>query len=236
MSIRNVFFPNPPVFFPGIINEIWVKQIDAGVYCPPSNAPANMKQLPLDNQVAILNKERGCAMFREFQTPDARLNGMTYPHPMSAIPGMFNELEQSAITNKRVLMHNVHAALTVFGAYGFTVANYFRALATKTRLHTIASFHSFILIPSSSLAATQEYAYDLWTGPNPSNPVEGPWFVRSGENWQHAYSTRATWDPTTGSGAPDDKNDCESKAHSIVANKLTIDECNQESSAQVFLK
>lgn len=210
----------------GIINEIWVKQIDSGLYCTPTNAPANMKELPMDQQVAILNHEPGKAMFREFGTPSARLNGVTYIHTQSALPGMFNELEQDAITNKRMIMHNVHAALTVFGAYGFTYANYIRALKTRTRLQTIASFHSFVLVGTSSVPSTQEYEFDWWAGPQPNN-MDGQWWVRSGENWQHAYSTRATWNPMQGSGSPMNKNDCESKGDGIVAEKLTIDQCNQ---------
>jgi hypothetical protein len=121
----------------------------------PTNAPANMKELPMDQQVAILNHEPGKSMFREFGTPSARLDGLTYIHTGSASPGMFNEQEQSAITNERMIMHNVHAALTVFGAYGFTFANYIRALKTKTRLPTITSFHSFVLVGTSSIPATQ---------------------------------------------------------------------------------
>lgn len=230
--------PNPVQSFvlghmmAGIVSQIWVDKVDKGIYSPPVNAPANFSQLPMETKLSLLHSEQGTSMFRESATPNARLNGLFFPHGLAATTAMFNELEQDSVTNQRCLLHNLHATLCVFGAFGYTMADFFKSLHTGEDQETMASFLSFLPVPCTSLPANQKYESDYLAVPNPYDK-NAPWQAKVGDNWQVAFSMRSFWNSLLSTHGPDGDNDCETDAAFRIALMLTYSSLRGEG-VQVF--
>lgn len=187
-------------------------------------------------------------MFLAAQTPSARIKGFNYPHNLSCIPAMHNELEQVGITNKRILLHSFHAAFAVFQkAYGWSFTTYLESAlsmvtgrdlddllpnskgmglipreSTPKKKGTIQSGLSMTCLSlnaSDNMPSTQKYVSDHWGARNPLDK-KGVWFPIMGEDWGHANATRAVWDAKTSFGSPSGKNDCESSDHANMSKYL----------------
>lgn len=196
-----------------------------GLYAAPLNVPAGFTGLSRTEKYAALNTEPVKSMFRGGGTRNARLLGMTYPYNVASLPGMYNEGEQSAITNKRVLLHSYHAALSMFIGHGWTTKTLFDKVATGQLDQELCSFMGYMLCAQDTLPSTQEYVSDYWIVPNPQHPQDqrgtAQWFAYPGEDWQVANASMASWNPEQ-KWSPSGHDDCESKFHHILSKHLSF--------------
>lgn len=201
-----------------VIDEFFVDRIDQGIYALPRNAPSNFCSLERDSKTKLLHVEPCKSLFRTGKTSNARINHQQYPHLVSSIPGWNNELEQDGITNKRILLHSFHLASTVFQGYGWNSRTLFEKVANEEFDDELLSFLTLIASGLDTFPATQEYVSDYWLFPD-KDRVKGEWKVIGGEDWQVANAMMASWDPSC-KWSPSGRDDCESKAHHIMAKIL----------------
>ena len=150
----------------------------------------------IDKLFLYLYLHTGYDMFMEAGTPNARIYGHVIPHVQAALPGMHNENEQTAITNKAIFLHSFHATMTIFQkVYGWSVHTVFEntlALMTGQSMEKTQSMQSFFgvfLSATINMPATQVYKGDFWSVKNMMDR-EGPWVSIPGEDWGAANSSR----------------------------------------------
>ena len=196
-----------------------------GLYAAPPSVAGGFAGLSRDQKYAALNTEPVKAMFRGGGTRNARLLGQIYPYNVASLPGMHNEDEQTAITEKQVLLHSYHAALSMFAGHGWTTKTLFEKVASGKLDQELCSFVGYSLCAADTLPSTQEYVSDYWLVPDPSHPPTqrgtAQWFALAGEDWQVANASMASWSPDQ-KWSPSGHDDCESKFHHILGKHLAF--------------
>jgi hypothetical protein len=81
--------------------------------------------------------------------------GHMYIHFNAALPAMHNELEQPAMTNKRVLVHSLHAATTIFKGYQWSPTTLASKVAKGELDEELTSFLACFLTSIDTIPATQ---------------------------------------------------------------------------------
>lgn len=92
---------------------------------------------------------------------------------------MYNETEQTALTEKKVLLHSYHAALSMFVGHGWTTKTLFEKVSRKEFDEELCSFVGYVLCAADTLPSTQEYVSDYWLIPHPETPMG----QRKGAEW-----------------------------------------------------
>lgn len=200
-----------------VIDEFFLDRIDQGIYSLPQDAPQDFCSLARESKTKFLHEEPCKSLFRSGRTANARINQQHYPHLTAAIPGWNNELEQDGITNKRILLYSFHLASTIFQGYGWHSRTIFQKVAAREFDDELLSFLSVIASGLDTFPATQEYVSDYWLFPNKDKKKD--WELACGEDWQVANAMMAAWTPKV-KWSPSGHDDCESKAHHILAKIL----------------
>ena len=206
------------------VNQIWSARIDQKMYPLPTNAPSNFASLSQEQKNDILNKENVGGMFRSQLTPNGRNDCHAYCHSVAALPGMHNELQQTSLTNKEMIFHSFHAALTLFEPYGWTLQTIFKKVAEQQfEDGQIISFLACMVAVGHTMPSTQQYTSDMCLLKVPSLFNEQLTYQAiNGEDWVHSNTQDLKWNSKTSTGSPSGCDDCESRSHSIIAQYLAI--------------
>lgn len=207
-----------------MVNKTWCERIQQKVYPLPSNAPSNFADLSMEDKNTILNKEAGMGQFRGMQTPNARNDCHGYVHSVAALPAMHDEREQTAITNKEMLFHSFHAALTVFEPYGWTLQTIFKKVGEQQFDDgELVSFLGCVLCVGHTMPSTQEYVSDDWLLRVPDlNGNSLKYMIMGGEDWNHCNGQHSKFDYKKSTGSVSGADDCESKADYVLSTMLAF--------------
>lgn len=133
---------------------------------------------------------------------------------------MHNELEQPAITNKRLLVHSLHAANAMFSGYNWSPLTLLERVGEGRLDAEMTSYLACVITAIDTIPATQKYTSDYWIVPQ-RKAEDGTiiYGAHGGEDFQVANASSARWSPDK-PALPSGRNDCESFAHANLSRML----------------